>query len=120
MIDLQLVGTEVTALGAVALSMPLRLIVPREMFDPQAPCRTPVVFVHGLFGDPTNFLLARSYLAAGGVRSFATFSYPPRLDYQRLARRLGAAIADYCAATGVDEVDIVAHSMGGMIARYLV
>jgi len=120
MIDLRLVGTEVSALGAAALSMPLRLVVPLETFDPAAPHPTPVVFVHGFFGDPTNFLLLRSYLASGGMRNFASFSYPPRLDYQRLARRLGHAIDEFCLGTGAREVDIVGHSLGGLIARYLV
>ena len=120
MIDLQLVGTEVSALGAAALSMPLRLIVPRETFDPAAPYPTPVVFVHGFLGYPTNFLLLRSYLAAGGVRNFATFAYPPRLDYQRLARRLSQAIEAFCVSTGASEVDVVGHSLGGLIARYMV
>ncbi len=120
MIDLQLVGTEVSALGAAALSLPLRLVVRREEFDPAAPYPTPVMFVHGFLGDPTNFLLLRSYLATGGVRNFGTFAYPPRLDYQRLARRLGRAIEDFCVATGAREVDVVGHSLGGLTARYLV
>jgi pimeloyl-ACP methyl ester carboxylesterase len=120
MIDLQLIGTEVSALGAVALTMPLRLILRRETFDPEAPHPTPVVFVHGFLGDPTNFLFLRGYLAASGVRNFATFSYPPRLDYQRLAVRLGRAIQAFCVATGAPHVDVVGHSLGGLTARYLI
>src|SRR6266581_3503055 len=89
MISLRMVGTEVSALGAAALSMPLRFVVERDCFDPRSPHPTPVVLVHGLFGDPTNFLLLRRYLAARGIRNFTAFSYPPRLDYQRLATRLG-------------------------------
>src|SRR5207244_4470589 len=92
MISLRMVGTEVSALGAAALSMPLRFVVERDRFDPSSPYPTPVVLVHGLFGDPTNFLLLRRYLARRGMRNFAAFSYPPRLDYQRLAPRLGDLI----------------------------
>jgi pimeloyl-ACP methyl ester carboxylesterase len=117
---LRLVGTEVSALGAAALSIPLRLVVSRESFDPAAPHRTPVVLVHGFLGDPTNFLVLRSYLAAGGIRNFATFAYPPRIDYPRLAARLGREIGDLCLATGASEVDLVGHSLGGLVARYLV
>jgi len=76
--------------------------------------------VHGFLGDPTNFLLLRSYLAARGIHNFASFAYPPRLDYQRLAPRLGRAIEAVCLATGAREVDVVGHSMGGLVARYLV
>src|SRR2546422_333670 len=57
MVSLRMVGTEVSALGAAALSMPLRFVVKRDRFDPSSPYPTPVVLVHGLFGDPTNFLL---------------------------------------------------------------
>src|SRR5437879_4180518 len=63
MISLRMVGTEVSALGAAALSIPLRFVVERDRFDPSSPYPTPVVLVHGLFGDPTNFLLLRRYLA---------------------------------------------------------
>ncbi len=120
MISLRMVGTEVSALGAAALSMPLRFVVERDRFDPSSPYPTPVVLVHGLFGDPTNFLLLRRYLATRGMRNFAAFSYPPRLDYQRLARRLGDLIDAVCLATGAPEVDLVGHSWGGLIARFLV
>ena len=100
MISLRMVGTEVSALGAAALSMPLRFVVERDRFDPSSPYPTPVVLVHGLFGDPTNFLLLRRYLARRGMRNFAAFSYPPRLDYQRLAPRLGDLIDAVCLAPG--------------------
>jgi pimeloyl-ACP methyl ester carboxylesterase len=119
MISFRLVGTEVSALSAAALSIPLRLVLARDRFDPTAPRPTPVVLVHGFLGDPTNFLLLRSYLWAGGMPNFATFAYPPRWDYQRLAVRLGESIDGLCTATGVSEVDVVGHSLGGLIARYL-
>ena len=120
MISFRMVGTEVSALGAAALSMPLRLVLARDRFDPDASYTRPVVLVHGFLGDPTNFLLLRSYLWSCGVRNFASFSYPPRLDYQRLACRLGRAIDDLCGATGVPQVDVVGHSLGGLISRYLI
>jgi len=120
MISLRMVGTEVSALGAAALSMPLRLVLPRDRFDPSAPHPTPVILVHGFLGDPTNFLLLRGYLAALGVRNFATFSYPPRLDYQRLAVQLAQAVEDLQRETGATEVDVVGHSLGGLVARYLI
>ena len=120
MISFRVVGTEVSALSAAALSMPLRLVLARDRFDAGAPHPTPVVLVHGFLGDPTNFLLLRTYLSASGIENFATFSYPPRFDYQRLARRLGQSIEALCLATGVSQVDVVGHSLGGLVARYLI
>src|SRR5207244_8460956 len=83
------------------------------------PHPTPVVLVHGFLGDPTNFLALRGHLASRGIRNFMSFSYPPRLDYQRLACRLGRMVEAACLATGASQVDLVGHSLGGLIARYL-
>jgi pimeloyl-ACP methyl ester carboxylesterase len=120
MISLRMVGTEVSALGAVALSLPLRVFWRGEHFDPGAPHPTPIVLVHGLLGDPTNFLAVRRHMSARGVCNFASFSYLPRLDYQRLAQNLGQRIEALCASTGTPQVDVVAHSLGGLVARHLV
>jgi pimeloyl-ACP methyl ester carboxylesterase len=114
----QTVATEIAALGTVALSLPLRPLLRHERHDANA-ARPPVVLVHGLFGDPTNFLVLRTYLAAHGVGTFASFSYGWRLDYQRLAARLADAVDALRAATGAPEVDVVGHSLGGLVARYL-
>src|SRR2546426_7293377 len=115
----QAVGREMAALGTAALSMPLRLLLPEERFDPSVPHPTPVVFVHGFLGDPTNFLGLRRFLATRGVRNFASFSYSPRLDYHRLARQLERMIEDTCAASGYVRVDVVGDRLGGLAARRL-
>jgi len=110
MISLRIVGNEVTALGTAALAMPFRLLLRAQRFDPAAPHPTPVVLVHGFLGDPTNFLALRGHLASRGIRNFMSFSYPPRLDYQRLACRLGRMVEAACLATGASQVDLVGHS----------
>ena len=119
MINLRIVGNEVSALGSAAAAMPLRFLLRGQPFDPAAPNPTPVVLVHGFLGDPTNFLALRTHLATRGIRNFVSFSYPPRLDYQRLASRLGRMVEAVCLATGASQVDLVGHSLGGLIARYL-
>src|SRR5881397_2641690 len=120
MISMRIVGNEVTALGTAALALPFRLLLRAQRFDPAAPHPTPVVLVHGFLGDPSNFLVLRSFLSSHGVRSFVSFSYPPRLDYQRLAPRLGQMITRVCRETGSPRVDVVGHSLGGLVARHLV
>ena len=67
MASLRTLTSELSALGALAISMPLRFVLPRERFDPAAPHPTPVVFVHGFLGDPTNFLVLRSFLSGRGM-----------------------------------------------------
>src|SRR6266446_2506930 len=117
---LRTLAGELSALGALVLSTPFGLLLPRERFDPVSPHPTPVVFVHGLFGNSTNFLVLRGFLARSGVRNFASFSYRPRLDYQQVAGHLGQYIEGVCRQTGAAQVDVVGHSLGGLIARYLV
>src|SRR5262245_42780943 len=113
------VAGELSALGTLAASMPLGLLV-RDGFDPTAPHPTPVVLVHGLCGTRSNFLVLRSFLAGHGVRNFASFSYPPRVDYQRLVPRLARRIEGVCRDTGAPRVDVIGHSLGGLVARHLV
>src|SRR5262245_1360845 len=110
---------ELWALGALAASVPLGLLVP-DGLDPTAPHPTPVVLVHGLGGSWTNFLVLRSFLARRGVRNFASFSYPPRIDYQRLVPRLARRLEEVCRDTGAPRVDVVGHTLGGLVARHLV
>jgi pimeloyl-ACP methyl ester carboxylesterase len=114
----RMIGGEIAALGTVALSMPFRWLALDEHLDRAGSGEPPpVVFVHGLLGDPTNFIVLRGAL---GGRSFASFSYSPRLHYQALAGELGRFIEGVCAATGAARVDLVGHSLGGLVARYLV
>src|SRR5262249_60174797 len=100
------VAGELSALGTLAASMPLGLLV-RDGFDPTAPHPTPVVLVHGLGGTRSNFLVLRSFLAGRGVRNFASFSYPPRVDYQRPVPRLAPRVAGGGWDTGPPPGDVV-------------
>lgn len=110
-----------SALTALALTTPVRRwLLPEEGFDAAAPHPTPVVLVHGLLDHPTNFLALRRLLVARGVWNFGSFSYRPRIDHQRLAPELGRSLDALCQATGAERVDVVGHSLGGVVARYLI
>jgi pimeloyl-ACP methyl ester carboxylesterase len=110
---------ELSALASTLAALPRRARTAAIDFDADAPHPTPVMLVHGLFGDPRSFHALRGLLARRGVRNFSTFSYSPTIDYQSLAPRLGEAIEALCAATGFDRLDVVGHSLGGLVARYL-
>jgi pimeloyl-ACP methyl ester carboxylesterase len=111
---------ELSALARMALSFLSPARPSGDAFDPGLRHPTPLVLVHGLFGSATNFVSLRQFLSTRGLGNFATFSYPPRLDHQRLAVLLGRRIAAVCRATGSPHVDVVGHSFGGLVARYLV
>ena len=114
------VGGELSALGTLALSVPLGLLLPHQRFDPTAPHPIPVVFVHGVCGAASNFLVLRTFLAHRGVRNFASLSYVPRVDYQRVASPLARLIETVCRDAQTPFVDVVGHSLGGLVARHLV
>ncbi len=88
-------------------------------FDAKAPHPTPVMLVHGFLGNPGHFRVLRRFLAVRGFHNFATFSYAPRVDHEELAERLGHALEAVCEATGRAEIDVVGHSLGGLVARHL-
>jgi pimeloyl-ACP methyl ester carboxylesterase len=76
----------------------------------------PVVFVHGYTQNRVNFIgLARALGRAGLGPSFG-FNYPWHLAIDESARRLGGFIERVCAETKSAAVDVVAHSMGGLVA----
>jgi pimeloyl-ACP methyl ester carboxylesterase len=116
---MRVLGSEISALVGVVGSLPWRPFV-GDTLAATGTHPVPVVLVHGFFGDPTNFVGLRRHLARHGIRRFASFAYAPRLDYPRLARALHARIDAVREATGSRQVDVVAHSLGGLVARYLV
>jgi pimeloyl-ACP methyl ester carboxylesterase len=115
----RVLGSELSALTRVVGSLPWRSLS-HDTLDAPDVHPVPVVLVHGLLGDPTNFGGLRRHLERHGIRRFASFAYRPRIDYQRLARELRTRIDAIRQATGTPQVDVVAHSLGGLVARYLV
>ena len=112
-------AAELGALARVVVSYPLRGLAAHTLghVDDHP---VPVILVHGILGDPTNFTILRRHLARHGIRRFSSFAYRPRLDYQRIARDLAAHVDAVCRETGAEQVDIIGHSLGGLVARYFV
>jgi pimeloyl-ACP methyl ester carboxylesterase len=120
MVSVRVLGLEMFAIGRAALWLAWRRAHPEAGYDPTAPHPVPVVLVHGFLGDRTNFRAVEQALMARGVTNTAYFEYAPRLDWPRLATRLRRAIEEIRVTTGVRRVDVVGHSLGGLVARYLV
>ncbi len=80
----------------------------------------PVVLVHGLAGHPGNFLALRQYLALKGRRRVYAIDFGSAESLELMA----AMLRDYVDAVvernelGAEaRIDIVAHSMGGLVTR---
>ncbi|WP_424921368.1 esterase/lipase family protein [Streptomyces sp. wa1] len=83
--------------------------------------RPPVVLLHGFIDNRSVFVLLRRSLARHGWHHLESLNYSPlTCDIRTAAELLDRHVEEICARTGRREVDIVGHSLGGLIARYYV
>lgn len=83
----------------------------------------PVVLLHGFVDNRSVFVLLRRALArAGRGRDrVESLNYSPlTCDLRTAAELLARQVSELLARTGHREVDLVGHSLGGLIARYYV
>jgi len=79
----------------------------------------PVILVHGWFHNRTGFLVMKRRLKALGRKEVYAVDLPTgRMGVQRLAAILADKIDQIRASTGATHVDVVAHSLGGLVARW--
>ena len=92
--------------------------------DPRAtitPGMRPVVLLHGFVDNRSVFVLLRRVLTRHGRGCVESLNYSPlTCDLRSAAELLGRRVEEIRARTGHTEVDIVGHSLGGLIARYYV
>lgn len=82
---------------------------------------TPILLAHGIVDNHTVFALMRRQLLRRGFTRIQNFSYSPlTLDVRRTAERLGAEIEALCEESGSEQIHVVGHSLGGLIARYYI
>jgi len=102
-------------LGAPPRMMLYRLLVPD---DPPARSPDPVLLVHGVLCNAGVWTSMRRRLAAAGVGPLYAISYgPPLASIELFADQLARKIDAILAGTGARSVTLVAHSMGGLVAR---
>jgi pimeloyl-ACP methyl ester carboxylesterase len=77
----------------------------------------PLVLVHGLGGRRGDFLPMALYLRLGGRKRSYRIHFAPGTPVRERAEALRGFISEVCAVTGAPTVDVVAHSLGGIISR---
>ncbi|MFI1372779.1 esterase/lipase family protein [Streptomyces longwoodensis] len=81
----------------------------------------PVVLLHGFIDNRSVFVLLRRSLVQHGRHRVESLNYSPlTCDIRTAAELLGRHIEEICDRTGSPQVDVVGHSLGGLIARYYV
>ncbi|WP_381794822.1 esterase/lipase family protein [Streptomyces niveus] len=108
--------------GGIANERPAPELPPEASTLPtEGRSRPPVLLLHGFVDNRSVFVLLRRSLARHGWRHLESLNFSPLTSDIRLAAEvLGRHIEEICARTGHREVDIVGHSLGGLIARYYV
>ena len=92
----------------------VRLHAPNAAKPPQG---LPVLLVHGYVCNRGYWTALSAQLAQAGIVHDAVDLEPIGADIEAFVPQVEAAIARLCARTGSDCVIIVAHSMGGRVAR---
>ncbi|MCX4527625.1 MULTISPECIES: triacylglycerol lipase [unclassified Streptomyces] len=102
------------------LLYPTGVLSERPPTGPAGP-RPPVLLLHGFSDNRSVFVLLRRALGAGGRRHVETYNYSPfTRDLRVTARHLARRVEELCERTGQDRVDLVGHSLGGLVGRYYV
>ncbi len=80
----------------------------------------PIIVLHGYAMNRANFLALAYRLRRAGLGPVLGFEYWTLGRVAAGARQLGWFVDEVRAATGAAEVDLIGHSMGGVVARYYV
>ncbi|MCC3770224.1 alpha/beta fold hydrolase, partial [Streptomyces sp. UNOC14_S4] len=81
----------------------------------------PVLLLHGFIDNRSVFVLLRRSLRSHGWTQVECLNYSPLTrDALAAADLLARHVEEFCARTGRTRIDVVGHSLGGLIARYYV
>src|SRR6056297_60717 len=103
------------------MTQPLRYIFDRLSPGQRPHCQTPILFVHGWSSGSHAFMLLSGYLKRKGYKNLYTMTYRPIMaGSERLARKVVDRIDEVLRETGAEKVNIIAHSVGGVLTRYAI
>ncbi|KAA9153511.1 alpha/beta hydrolase [Amycolatopsis acidicola] len=105
-------------IGAL-LALPL-LVLGLGAAPAHAATHNPVVFVHGYTGSASNWATAESLFLANGYSSNELYAYEYNWSQSNKtsAQGLASYINQVKQKTGASKVDIVNHSMGGLVSDW--
>lgn len=90
----------------------------RQRIDPGKPDgHPPLIFVHGLGGNRGDFLLMSRYLWLKGRKRSYRIKFKKGRSIAQMALSLARFIRQVKKVTRQRKVEIVAHSLGGVVAR---
>jgi pimeloyl-ACP methyl ester carboxylesterase len=84
--------------------------------EPYDPNRTPVLFVHGIAGSPASFAYLIEHLDRTRFQAWV-YNYPTGVYLSAVADHLSQTIGKIEVRYHVPRIAVIAHSMGGLVAR---
>ncbi len=84
--------------------------------EPYDARKIPVLFVHGISGSPANFSYLVEHLDRSRFQPWM-YSYPSGVHLNNVANHLAQTVAKLRAHYHFERMALVAHSMGGLVAR---
>ncbi|MEV5968784.1 alpha/beta fold hydrolase [Streptomyces sp. NPDC051921] len=115
---------ELAVLAGRLVLYPSGLITERRRTTPSEESGSgprPVALVHGFVDNRSVFVLLRRALARHGRDRVESVDYSLlTCDLRTAAELLGRRVEELLARTGHAEIDLVGHSLGGLVARYYV
>lgn len=84
--------------------------------EPYDPARTPVLFIHGAAGSPQDWRYAMEKIDRRRYQPWFVF-YPSGARLENTAQLLDAGVKQLHQRYGFRRLHVVAHSMGGLVAR---
>lgn len=130
---LRVAGLEMAILAGHLLLYPTGVLPERAVPGPARPVSAgdsegpgpaeppPVLLLHGFADNRSIFAPLRRSLRRHGWSHVEGLNYSPlTCDVRQAAAALGGRVERLCERSGHPRVDIVGHSLGGLIARYYV
>jgi len=112
---------ESLALFSHAITQPLRFLFDRMSPKNVSDSRPPILFVHGWSSGSHAFMLISRYLKRKKFKNLYTMTYRPVMaDLAWLSQKVADRINEVLEETGAAKVNIIAHSLGGVLTRYAI
>ncbi len=115
------VAQEIGAVFAAIMLYPLGFIMRDTDLTTLTRGERPVILCHGYMHNKSAFLLMGHRLRKIGRNNVVTLNFgPPSRRVPFFAERLSETVKTALMRTGVEKVDLVGHSMGGLVVRYFI
>lgn len=104
---------------ALAILFPLDLQKRNPKKEECDPNQTPILMIHGFLGSSNNWVYHRHRMQKAGFKNLFSINLGnPFKSIDQYADQVHKMVQEIKRKTGRDDLQIVAHSMGGLVARH--